>query len=146
MPAWPGGPCPNCGEDMPSRLVHCRECRALLNTDLESDSVEIPEFQPLQELDSLVELTPRGFYISCPLCDRELKVNRKYEGKGVECASCKGTFQFDFRDERISKLGYYVDCPHCQKRLRMSPKYAGRKVGCKHCQGKIRLTEQGVKS
>jgi hypothetical protein len=96
---------------MPPRLVHCRECRALLNTDLESDSIEIPEFQPLQELDSLVELTPRGFYISCPLCDRELKINRKYQGKSVECASCKGTFQFEFRDERITKLGYYVDCP-----------------------------------
>jgi hypothetical protein len=112
-----------------------------LNPELESDSVEIPEFQPLQEVDSLVQLTARGFHISCPLCDRELKINKKYQGRDVECASCSGTFHFDFADERIAKLGYYVDCPHCSQRLRMSPKYLNRKVGCKHCQGKIRLTE-----
>ena len=38
MPAWPGGPCPNCGEDMPPNMVHCRECRTLLNPELERDS------------------------------------------------------------------------------------------------------------
>ena len=53
MPPWPGGPCPSCGEEMPERLIHCRTCRTLLNTDLDPDSVEIPAFVPLQEIETV---------------------------------------------------------------------------------------------
>ena len=60
MPAWPGGPCPECGEVMPENLVHCQNCRALMNPDLKTDSVEIPEFIPLQEIGSMVEVKPKG--------------------------------------------------------------------------------------
>ncbi len=142
MPPWTGGPCPECGEDMPGRLVHCRNCRALLNTDLESDSVEIPAFVPLQEIDSVIDLPARGFYISCPQCDRELRVNRKYLGRHVECAACNGSFVFEFENSRIEKIGFYADCPHCQQRLRLSKRYAGQKVACKFCKKKIRLLEE----
>ena len=34
MPPWPGGPCPACGDEMPEKLIHCRNCRTLLNSDL----------------------------------------------------------------------------------------------------------------
>lgn len=139
MPAWPGGPCPSCGEGMPARLVRCRDCRTLLNNDLEPAQIEIPQFQPMEVLDSFVELPPRGFCVACPECDRELKINRNDHGRSVRCASCTGSFEFDLRDGRIAMLGFYVNCPYCQKPLRMSPKDAGRKVGCMYCQESIRL-------
>mgnify|MGYP002789603976 CR=1 FL=1 len=77
MPAWPGGPCPKCGDDMPPSMIHCRTCRTLLNPELEHDSVEIPVFIPLKELDSMVEIEPMGLFVPCPKCHQELKVNRK---------------------------------------------------------------------
>jgi hypothetical protein len=126
---------------MPANLVHCRSCRAMLNADLESDSIEIPEFVPMKEIDSYVELRPRGYYVSCPSCDRELKVNAKYLGRRVTCISCAGAFDLDFNNPRIEKLGYYADCPHCSKRLKLAAKYHGMKVACKFCTGHIRLVE-----
>lgn len=24
---WPGGPCPQCGDDMPAKVIHCQTCR-----------------------------------------------------------------------------------------------------------------------
>ena len=75
MPNWPGGDCPSCGEWMPQNQVRCRNCRTLLNEDLKPDSVEIPEFVPLQEVDSMVEVSPSGYYILCPHCDKETEYN-----------------------------------------------------------------------
>lgn len=141
MPAWPGGACPQCGEEMPANLVHCRNCRVLLNTDLESDSVEIPQFIPLKELDSYVELQPEGYYVSCPLCDRELRVHKKFLGKHVACNICAGAYTLDFSNPRVEKIGLYADCPHCKQRLRMATKYAGTKVTCKFCSGRLKIVE-----
>ena len=64
---------------MPAKLVHCRECRALLNTDLSEDSVHIPAFQPLTEMDPADaqpgdDVRPRGEYTLCPHCGNELRV------------------------------------------------------------------------
>lgn len=142
MPPWPGGPCPQCGEVMPEKLIHCRNCRTLLNTDLEPDSVEIPEFVPLQEIESFVELEVRGYYVQCPHCSRELRVNRKFIGKQVTCKQCGGEFPLKFDDEpRVHKIGVYVYCPHCSDRLRMSSKYVGIKVACKSCSGRLMAVE-----
>ena len=143
MPPWPGGPCPECGEVMPERIIHCRNCRTLLNSDLEPDSVEIPMFVPLQEIDSFVELPIRGYYVQCPHCSRELRVNKKFIGKRVTCKQCSGDFVLDFTDSKrkIEKNGIYVYCPHCSDRLRMSTKYLGVKVACKSCTGRLMAVE-----
>jgi len=143
MPPWPGGPCPECGEEMPERLIHCRSCRALLNTDLEPDSVEIPLFVPLQEIESFVELPVRGYYVQCPQCYRELRINRKFTGKRVTCKQCTGEFvlRFDDGPQRVEKIAVYVHCPHCTERLRMSTKYVGVKVACKACSGRLMAVE-----
>lgn len=143
MPPWPGGPCPECGEVMPERMIHCRNCRALLNTDLEADSVEIPAFVPLQEIESYVELPARGFYVNCPHCSRELRVNRKFVGKQVTCKHCGGEFALDFKNgsRKIERIALYVYCPHCSEQLRMSFKYAGAKVSCKSCSGRLVAVE-----
>lgn len=141
MPAWPGGPCPKCGENMPENMVHCRNCRYLLNQDLEHSSVEIPTFMPLQELDSFVEQTPRGFYIACPHCDRELRVNAKYTDQQVACNYCSGAFRLSLDNPKLDVLGLYADCPHCQKMLRISRKYVGIKVACNYCTGRLVLVE-----
>lgn len=125
MAAWPGGPCPNCAEDMPARLVRCR---ALLNDDLQPAHIEIPEFQPLQELESFIELPPRGFYVSCPQCDRS--------SRSIESTTRS------VRDSRIATLGFYFNCPYCHKRLRMSPMDVGMNVGCIHCRETIRLIDE----
>ncbi|MFN0051467.1 MAG: hypothetical protein ACKV0T_04705 [Planctomycetales bacterium] len=141
MPPWPGGPCPECGEDMPEKLIHCFSCRALLNTDLDPDSVEIPEFVPLKEIEPLVELERRGYYLSCPHCTRELRVNARFLGQSVSCKQCNGAFVLDFKDEAIRKTGVYVRCPQCQGRLRMSLKYVGLKVACKECGGRLKVID-----
>ncbi|MFO1020711.1 MAG: zinc ribbon domain-containing protein [Planctomycetales bacterium] len=137
MPNWPGGPCPSCGEDMPENLIHCMSCRALLNPELEEDSVEVPSFFELQELSCMIELKARGFFIKCPKCSRELRINRKYAGETVSCKHCNGKFEFDPQQEKTAPVAYYGDCPHCQKELRLGKRYAGMKVACKFCHGKI---------
>jgi len=139
MPAWPGGPCPECGEEMPAQLIHCMSCRALLNTDLEQDSVEIPAFVPLQEISCIIDLEPEGYYVGCPHCQRELRIHRKYEGKTVSCKKCNGTFPLDLNAPGVELKAYYGDCPHCSERLRIGLKYRGMKVACKQCAGKIQL-------
>ena len=142
MPPWPGGPCPSCGEEMPERLIHCRTCRTLLNTDLEPDSVEIPEFVPLQEIDSFQQLAVRGYYLLCPHCTRELRINRKLAGHPVTCKHCTGEFQLDFTQNRLEKVGIYVRCPQCNERLRMSLKYVGTKVACKGCGCRLMVAKE----
>ncbi|MBS0261196.1 MAG: hypothetical protein JSS02_04510 [Planctomycetes bacterium] len=137
MPPWPGGPCPGCGEEMPVRLIHCRTCRTLLNTDLEPDSVEIPAFVPLQEIEAVSELPARGYYIACPHCDRELRINGKYLNQSVTCKHCSGKFPFEFASGKLQKIAVYVRCPNCPERLRMSLKYLGIKVACKDCGARI---------
>ena len=141
MPAWPGGPCPECGDDMPENIIHCRSCRALLNNDLEQDSVEIPAFIPLPEIDSYVDVKPEGYYIACPHCNRELKINGRFLGANCTCKSCNGAFALDLAQSGLQLLGYYGTCPHCAQRVRMAKKYAGIKVACKFCTGRIKLVE-----
>ena len=138
MPPWPGGPCPVCGEDMPERMIHCRNCRAMLNTDLESDSIEIPKFVPLQEITSYITLPVRGYFIVCPSCQRELRINSKYSGKKVSCKHCNASFRFNPDVEVQGELPQvYVNCPHCEERLRVARKYLGAKVACKGCKGEL---------
>jgi uncharacterized protein (DUF983 family) len=126
---------------MPEKMIHCRNCRTLLNTDLEPDSVEIPEFVPLKEIESYVELKVRGYYINCPHCRRELRINGKFVGQTVTCKQCDGTFTLDFDEGKVERVGIYVYCPHCNDRLRMSNKYVGVKVACKSCAGKLMAVE-----
>lgn len=141
MPPWPGGPCPICGEDMPERLIHCRNCRAMLNTDLESDSIEIPEFVPLQEISAEVRIPVRGYFLDCPSCERELRINARFDGKKVSCKHCAKGFRFKATpDGQAGQLSVYVYCPHCRERLRMASKYVGVKVRCKHCSGQLEVT------
>lgn len=139
MPPWPGGPCPTCGEDMPQNMVRCRKCRTLLNSDLDPDSVEIPAFVPLQEIESFQAVNPVGCYLLCPHCDSELRMSIKYVGAGVSCNHCKGTFKIDPINESTRPRGFYCDCPQCKQRLRLSRKYLDVKVACKFCSCKIKL-------
>jgi uncharacterized protein (DUF983 family) len=126
---------------MPERLIHCYNCRALLNSDLEPDSVEIPEFVPLKEIEPVTEVKIRGYYLNCPHCRRELRVNAKFIGKSVTCKQCDGNFVLDLDDSAIQKVGVYVYCPHCSDRLRMAQKYVGVKVACKACRGRLMVVE-----
>ena len=144
MPAWPGGPCPQCGEEMPPALVRCRTCRALLNPDLECDSVEIPEFVPLPEIAAMIEVEPAGFFILCPNCRQELRINRKYSGQRVQCKHCSAPFIFDPSVSVPDVTAFYAECPYCQQELRAAHKYLGAKVACKHCGGHIHFVEQAT--
>jgi len=139
MPAWPGGPCPSCGDDMPPNMIHCRSCRALLNSELERDSVEIPEFVPLQEIEAVVEIAPIGFFVQCPLCAQELKINRKYLGQRVQCKFCTSDFLLDPMDPSVKGADVYSKCPHCEQELRFAQKYVGVRVACRFCSGKIQV-------
>jgi len=133
---WPGGPCPQCGEDMPARLVHCRSCRALLNSELTEDSIEIPSFFSLPEISVTASATPRGHYVSCPGCLQELRIHSKYKGLKVQCKHCQHAFPYD---AAVEIRAAYMGCPHCQQEIRAGLKYLGHKVVCKHCGGHIQL-------
>ena len=139
MPAWPGGPCPDCGQDMPANLVHCQFCRALLNPDLYRSDVEIPEFFELKEISNVVEVEVAGYYVLCPHCEKELRINRKYVGAGVACKFCNGQFRLDLADSRVRTKAVYTACGHCDKELRVAPKYLGMKVACKFCAGHVQV-------
>ena len=142
MPSWPGGPCPQCGENMPENLIHCQVCRALLNDELEADSVEIPEFIPLQEIDSMAEVSANGHYVQCDQCKKELRINKKYAGKNVQCKFCGGTFNYTGEGAKV--VAIYSKCPHCAEEIRAALKYVGMKVACKHCSGKIDLKNESI--
>lgn len=144
MPAWPGGPCPGCGEDMPENLIHCQACRTLLNDELDPDSIHIPEFIPLQELDSMIEVTPVGYYVVCPSCDQELRINKKYAGKNVQCKLCESPLHFDVDGTATRPKAFFANCPHCDKELRAALKYMGSKAACKHCDGAIHFVMETV--
>lgn len=139
MPAWPGGPCPDCGDDMPARVLRCRTCGAVLNPDLTPRPIEAAEFIELPEVRVVREVTPAGFYIGCPNCERELKVAAKYLGEQVQCRFCTAPFRFVRHDPLIRRIAAYADCPHCHQQLRMAEKYLGRNVACKNCSGAIKI-------
>jgi hypothetical protein len=139
MPAWPGGPCPICGEDMPANLIHCQGCRALLNEELRLSNVEIPDFMPLREISAIAEVRSRGYCIECPHCGQELRISGKYEGKHVRCKFCEHPFLFDVAGLQIDRYMVYADCPYCSEELRIANKYVGLKVACKMCSGHIQL-------
>lgn len=141
MAEWPGGPCPQCGEWMPPNMIHCRECRQLLNPELNRSSVEMPAFVPLQELDSMVEITPVGLFCTCPHCRQELKINRKYLGQRVQCKFCQADFRLDPTSATVRKADVYAPCPHCQQQLRFDQKYIGAKVACRFCSGKLQILQ-----
>jgi ribosomal protein S27E len=143
MSIWPGGNCPECGESMPAKLIHCQNCRALLNPDLETDSVEIPEFIPLPEITNMVEVEVSGYYVRCPNCEDELRINKKYVGQRVQCKLCKLPFLLDFSSSAPPKLkALYARCPHCDHELRASVKYTDMHVACKLCGGKMYVPKQ----
>lgn len=139
MTAWPGGPCPECGEQMPENLIHCQNCRAMLNDDFQSDIIEIPDFVPLEEISSMIDVEVSGYYFICPNCDRELKANKKYLGENVVCKQCDGRFKLEMSDRLKA---FYVDCPYCQKELKAAMKYLGARVSCKFCDGSLNFPKE----
>ena len=139
MPAWPGGPCPECGEVMPANLVRCVSCRALLNHELVVPEIVAPEFVPLPEVEAVVDTRIIGFFVECPHCQKELRINAKYHGNYVACKFCQGQFEFRLNPPRVRCLAFYANCPHCAKELRAAEKYKGIKVACKFCSGGLRF-------
>ncbi|MEP3481420.1 MAG: hypothetical protein ABJZ55_19415 [Fuerstiella sp.] len=137
--AWKGGSCPSCGEDMPANVVHCISCRALLNSELTEDTVEIPEFVPLPEIHEMKSVKARGHYIRCEGCGEELRINSKYLGANVQCRHCSHTFSYETTADR---LALYCRCPHCSEELRASMKYIGQAVACRFCEGPLQFTDE----
>lgn len=142
MAAWPGGPCPDCGQEMPKNLVHCQFCRCLLNDAFEQSEVEVPEYFELQEISNVVDAPVAGYHVQCPHCEQELRINKKYSGMPVACKFCNGQFQLDIKSPRLRTRAFFCGCPHCEKELRVAPKYVGMKVACKHCGGHVRIVSQ----
>ncbi len=141
MPAWPGGACPECGDEMPARLIRCATCRALLNNDLNPERIELPEFVPLQEVESVIDAHPIGYYLNCPLCTRELRVHGKYIGQHVSCKFCHKSFALNRKALAAHGVAFYSQCPHCSHEIRAAQKYMGAKVACKYCAGAIQFVE-----
>lgn len=134
--AWRGGPCPSCGDDMPANVVHCISCRTLLNAELSEDSIEIPAFVPLPEIQEMKTATARGHYIRCGGCSEELRINSKYLGAAVQCRHCDFSFKYG---DTVTRIALYTNCPHCSEEIRASMQYVGQKVACRFCQGPLTL-------
>ena len=148
MPPWSGGPCPDCAEYMPANLIHCQTCRALLNTDLDPNQIEIPEFMPLQEIEHPEEdevkaphALAEGYYVVCVKCEKELKINKRFHGEQVQCKYCEAQFKFSVNSVDLSWNGIYTDCPHCSERIRAARRYLDMVVACNFCSGHIELKE-----
>lgn len=145
MPAWPGGDCPECGEEMPPNLVHCQICQALLNSDLVRPEIPIPEFQELRELEvgelseDVCEVQPIKYYVGCNSCRQELKVNVRYYGQSVACKFCDAPFEMEFESGRLPLLAVETICPHCDNKIRASKEFFGHVVACKFCSGKLMI-------
>ena len=133
---WSGGPCPQCGEYMPARVVHCQSCRVLLNSELTEDSVEIPLFKALPELAVIAAAAPKGHYVICPGCNQELRIHTMYRNLNVKCKHCDKPFTYA---PKVVIKAFYAQCPHCANELRAAMKYMGSKVVCRHCDGHIQL-------
>lgn len=138
MAAWPGGPCPECGDQMPANLVRCVSCRALLNPELVVPEIISPEFVPLAEVEAVVDVPVNGYFVECPHCRKELRINARYVNQRVACKFCAGEFDFRLNPPRVRRMAFYSSCPHCSKELRAAEKYIGQKVACKHCNGGLR--------
>jgi hypothetical protein len=136
---WPGGPCPQCGDDMPPKVIHCQTCRALLNSELSEDSVEIPAFFPLPEIAVIASASPRGHYVTCPGCQQELRIHSKYRSLKVACKHCNVPFTYD---KTVKINAAYMSCPHCKQEIRAGLKYLGHKVACRHCNGHLQLQQE----
>jgi hypothetical protein len=108
---------------MPAALVHCFNCRTLLNPDLQEDSVEIPAFVPLEEIEAMSEVEAAGYYVGCPKCHQELRVARKYVGQRVQCKFCKVPFALDLSDRAAQVQAFFAECPECHEELRAAAKY-----------------------
>lgn len=157
MPSWPGGPCPECGENMPPNLIHCQTCRALLNPDLVPDYVEIPEFEPLEEIRTGASGTheapaePRkpalpkaafsGYLVHCPKCDETLKVHRNYIGQRVKCRFCAAEMDLHPSNGHVKFWGVYTQCPHCQETVRAASQFIGAAVNCNFCKKPFSITK-----
>ncbi|MCH2201600.1 MAG: hypothetical protein MK102_06505 [Fuerstiella sp.] len=123
---------------MPANLVHCQSCRALLNSELTEDSVEIPQFVPLKEIDPFQIVSARGLYVKCPGCREDLRIHAKFKNKNVACRHCDQVF---FYDKSVKSVALYSNCPHCEKELRASLNYVGKHVVCRFCSGPLLLTD-----
>lgn len=142
MAAWPGGPCPDCGDDMPANLLRCMTCRAWLNSELSRPEPAVPKPFALPEIPSKDARRPtqlRGHYVVCPSCQKELRVSHRFVGNSVACKFCSASFELSFRSEKLRRIGVYANCPHCSNELRVGRKYFGREVLCRHCSGRIQL-------
>jgi hypothetical protein len=125
---------------MPALVVHGRNCRRLLNDDLDEDTVVEPAFVPLAVIAAVAEVEPRGVFQECSACGRELRINRKYAGSVVRCKHCAAGFTL--RRDLGPQSGcnaYYADCPHCRRELRVAAKYLGQRVACKFCGGQLQF-------
>ncbi|MCA9047985.1 MAG: hypothetical protein KDA89_04615 [Planctomycetaceae bacterium] len=134
--AWKGGACPSCGDVMPANVVHCMSCRAMLNSELKDDSIEIPQFIPLPEIKVMKTAVARGHYVRCGGCHEELRINAKYVGATVQCRHCNHTFQYD---DKITRVAMYTNCPHCSEEIRANMSYVGQNVACRFCDGPLQL-------
>lgn len=121
---------------MPANVVHCISCRTLLNAELSEDSVEIPAFITLPEIQEMKTATARGHYIRCGGCSEELRINSKYLGATVQCRHCAFSFKYN---DAVARIAMYTNCPHCSEEIRASMQYVGQKVACRFCQGPLTL-------
>jgi len=139
MPAWPGGNCPECGDQVPANVIRCVTCRALLNSDLAIKPITPPEFKPLPEIASSEDVPLKGMYLPCPSCTRELRIAMDFMGRNVQCRFCQRPFEL--HRDKVEPLAAYTTCPHCHQEIRAATKYVGVKVSCRFCQGSIRLVD-----
>ena len=160
MSAWPGGACPDCGDFMPPNLITCQTCRAMLNSDLKLNIVDVPDFIPLQEIDpcdlddsdtaiipadppaaklKVLQIEARGIYFLCAGCHQELKIPKQFMKSKIQCKHCSHDFKIKLQDDINRIVATYVNCPHCEQRIRASKNLTNRNIQCEHCHGAMHI-------
>ena len=87
----------------------------------------------------MIEVQAAGYFVECPACHHELRINKRYVGQNVACKFCKHPFQLDRQSRKVRFAALFTRCPHCDGELRSAMKYMDQKVVCKLCNGHIHI-------
>jgi serine/threonine protein kinase/WD40 repeat protein len=110
-----------------------------------------------------------AYMITCPHCERTLKLGSRHLGKTINCPSCAGGLQVPTREELDTALlppvntgnghggedrdtapsrempapgsesAQIISCPHCAKSLKIRDRHRGKTIRCPACRGQFEV-------
>jgi len=79
-----------------------------------------------------------GYFVPCPHCGEEQKIDKHLLGDDTRCDDCRR--EFHVRADLLQSATYlFVDCPHCRREIRFARKYLAKPVACNFCDGVLQI-------